>query len=70
MTCSNCKTEVPEGKGGKGPTGEFFCCASCLFNPLGCRCKYGEFGVAETYVDTKPLDLSPNARPRRNDEPV
>ena len=22
-----------------------------MFNPLGCRCKYGEFGVEETYRD-------------------
>lgn len=24
------------------------CCPECAFNPLGCRCKFGEYGVAET----------------------
>lgn len=24
------------------------CCAHCVMNPLGCRCKFGELGVAET----------------------
>ena len=27
--------------------GRTICCAHCVFNPLGCRCKYGEFDVAE-----------------------
>jgi hypothetical protein len=56
MICSNCKAEVPDGKGGKHPNGQFICCEHCFFNPLGCRCKYGEFGVAETFVDPEPLD--------------
>ena len=54
MICANCKTEVPDDKGGKGHDGEPICCAHCAFNPLGCRCKYGEYGVAETYVDPEP----------------
>jgi hypothetical protein len=24
------------------------CCAHCAFNPLGCRCKYGEFEVPQS----------------------
>lgn len=31
--------------------GRRICCAHCVFNPLGCRCKYGEWNVAETYQD-------------------
>lgn len=31
--------------------GRKLCCAHCVFNPLGCRCKYGDFNVAETYQD-------------------
>ncbi len=54
--CSNCKAEIPEDNGGAGLHGEFICCAHCLFNPLGCRCQYGELGVPETYVDPEPLD--------------
>lgn len=45
-TCANCKAEVP--KVGTDPHGNPICCAACLFNPLGCRCKYGELGVLET----------------------
>lgn len=25
------------------------CCPHCFFNPLGCRCQYSEYGVAETW---------------------
>ena len=49
--CSNCSADVPENKGGINGLGEYVCCAHCCFNPLGCRCKYGEYEVAETYVD-------------------
>lgn len=47
--CSNCKADVPNP--GRGPRGEIICCPHCVFNPLGCRCQYGEFGVAETFED-------------------
>lgn len=47
MRCSLCGAEGPHF--GTGPNGETICCAACLFNPLGCRCKYGEYGVAETH---------------------
>lgn len=50
-TCDNCGAKLPENQGGDGPNGAFICCPHCIFNPLGCRCKYGEFGVAETYED-------------------
>jgi len=41
------------------------CCPACVFNPLGCRCRFGELGVAETqdwgpwddYEEDGPLDL-------------
>lgn len=35
---------------GMGADGRAYCCPACLFNPLGCRCKYGEPGVAETQM--------------------
>lgn len=47
-TCHNCKAECPTC--GTDPHGKPICCAGCLFNTLGCRCKYGEFGVLETFV--------------------
>ncbi len=46
--CYNCHAKVPEGQGGVDPAGRFVCCPPCVFDPLGCRCKYGEFGVSET----------------------
>lgn len=49
--CANCKAKLPDDKGGIGPNRRVICCAHCMFNPLGCRCKYGEFDVAETYRD-------------------
>ena len=55
--CANCGASIPEGVGGKSTIHEFVCCPHCVFNPLGCRCKYGEYGVAETYFDPDPLDL-------------
>lgn len=45
--CDNCNAEVPEGKGGISSDGRFICCVHCVFNPLGCRCKFKEYGVAE-----------------------
>lgn len=58
MVCSNCKAEVPDGKGGRGSRGEFICCEHCYFNPLGCRCKYGEFGIPETGIALYPAPTS------------
>jgi len=46
--CQNCHAQVPEGQGGRDAEGRFICCIHCVFNPLGCRCEFGEFGVAET----------------------
>jgi hypothetical protein len=48
MKCANCGAEVPEGKGGHADGIGFVCCAHCVFNPLGCRCQYGQYEVAET----------------------
>jgi len=42
--CRNCGATAT-GNDSLGP----ICCAHCAFNPLGCRCKYGELGVAETF---------------------
>jgi hypothetical protein len=47
-TCDNCGAAVPAGRGGTGPGGNYICCPACVFCPLGCRCKWGEFGVKET----------------------
>jgi hypothetical protein len=43
--CSNCNAEVP--KCGRDSFGNNVCCPHCIFNPLGCRCKHGEYGVPE-----------------------
>lgn len=48
-TCDNCGAQVE--KCGRMSDGRKICCAHCVFNPLGCRCKYGEYDVAETYED-------------------
>ncbi len=61
--CDNCHADVPEL--GKTSWGQRICCPSCAFNPLGCRCKYGEFGMAETYQD----DFYP-PDPYEDDEPI
>lgn len=44
--CENCGATVE--KCGTATDGKKYCCIECVFNPLGCRCKYGEYGVAET----------------------
>jgi hypothetical protein len=46
FVCQNCGAEVPELH--RTTMGQSVCCIHCVFNPLGCRCKYGELGVAET----------------------
>lgn len=46
--CTNCGAMVPQ----LHQVGDRkICCAHCFFNPLGCRCKYREYGVAETWSD-------------------
>jgi len=45
MNCDNCKAEV--NKTYKGSNGANYCCVNCWFHPLGCRCRFGELGVAE-----------------------
>jgi len=47
--CSNCGAVSPLS--GRCSDGQVYCCVHCCFNPLGCRCKYGEFGVEETRQD-------------------
>lgn len=44
--CDNCGALVE--KCGTASDGKNYCCIHCCFNPLGCRCQYGEYGVAET----------------------
>lgn len=65
VKCSNCGATLPREKAGTGPRGEIMCCAGCLFNPLGCRCKYGELGVLETFVPPFDEDDDDN----QNNEP-
>ena len=57
--CANCGAVVPNP--GKDAEGRTICCIHCVFNPLGCRCEYGEIGVAETRDWTPPdmVDLDP-----------
>lgn len=45
MICDNCAAEVP--KTYNGSDGRNYCCAGCLFHPLGCRCKFGELGMVQ-----------------------
>lgn len=45
VRCPNCGAWVK--KLGKASDGNEFCCIHCCFNPGGCRCKHGEYGVAE-----------------------
>lgn len=45
-TCENCGAAVPIESGGH-VDGRFVCCEHCVFNPCGCRCRCGEFGVAQ-----------------------
>lgn len=45
ITCSNCGVQME--KMGQDQSGLPICCAHCVFNPLGCRCRFGEFGVAQ-----------------------
>lgn len=28
-----------------------YCCIACAFHPLGCRCRFGELGMEETWWD-------------------
>jgi len=44
-TCDNCGAPA---SGERAADGRIYCCPACLFNPLGCRCKFGEPGIAET----------------------
>lgn len=44
--CDNCGALVESI--GTTTDGRKICCVECAFNPLGCRCKFGEYGVAET----------------------
>ena len=47
-TCDNCGATLPNDQGGRDQRGAWICCPHCMFNPLGCRCQYGEYGVEET----------------------
>lgn len=56
MNCDNCDANVP--KVYAGSDGRNYCCSACLFYPLGCRCKFGEFGIVEDFdhSDEEELD--------------
>lgn len=43
--CENCRASVPRLR--ETSDGKRVCCPACVYNPLGCRCKYGQLGVAE-----------------------
>jgi len=46
--CPSCGAWVK--KLGTASDGSKFCCVHCCFNPLGCRCRFGHIGVAETDI--------------------
>jgi hypothetical protein len=54
MICENCRANVP--KLVESADGRKLCCVHCLFNPLGCRCKFGDLGVVEDYVHFEEED--------------
>lgn len=43
--CENCGAEVP--RLGKCSDGRAICCVACVFNPHGCQCKLGNYGVPD-----------------------
>jgi len=47
--CQNCGAKCKDEFVGE-MDGKIICCVHCAFNPLGCRCKYGEYGVAEEFI--------------------
>jgi hypothetical protein len=44
--CPRCEAIV--SRLGKDSLGNEFCCVHCAFSPDGCRCRFGEFGKAES----------------------
>lgn len=50
-TCENCGAKVPAAMGGWLNGTKFVCCPVCVFHPTGCRCRFGEFAMQETYLD-------------------
>lgn len=70
MQCYNCEATIT-GVGGQDSKGRWVCCPHCVFNPLGCRCRFGEHGVPETYLPD-PLvhqeDMDGAEHPRWRDE--
>lgn len=48
-SCDNCGAKLNAlWPGGRDWEKRRICCADCMFHPMGCRCKYGEFGEAES----------------------
>lgn len=47
-TCTNCRAKFLAEEGPRDALGHRICCAHCIWNPTGCRCKYGEFNQPET----------------------
>lgn len=48
-TCANCGAQGRDF--GTDYKGRVICCPHCVFNPCGCRCKRGEYGVPEEDCD-------------------
>lgn len=63
-SCENCGAEVPVIK--VTTDGKLICCAHCLFHPLVCRCRFGEFGKKQEYGDEWPDDVDPFPGPSNN----
>lgn len=51
--CANCGAPNATGLAADG---RVICCPACVFNPLGCRCRFGEPGVAETVPYPEDMD--------------
>lgn len=47
VRCDNCGAMVPASRMGTDPRERRVCCIHCVFNPEGCRCRFGEYGVAQ-----------------------
>lgn len=44
LVCLNCGAAIGPWPLVMSSEGVPYCCRHCAFNPLGCQCKYGEFG--------------------------
>jgi DNA-directed RNA polymerase subunit RPC12/RpoP len=55
--CQNCGARFLAEEPPRDPNGRTVCCAACVFDPAGCRCFAGEWGVTnDHWVDFAEAD--------------